>query len=76
MTLNQKYKNSGSLLSFRDWVKTQQKENKIDRYKNFITEDNQTEITIGNIPLKWLAVGAIVVIVAGVFILPKIASKK
>lgn len=76
MTLNQKYKNSGSLLSFKDWLKTQQKENKVDTYKNFTTEDKNTEITIANIPLKWIIAGIAVIIVAGVFIVPRIGSKK
>lgn len=74
MTLNQKYKQSKSELTFKDWVLQQQKNGKLDYPKekyNAVDSVTKPQLDVAGIPLKYLGIG-LVILVGALFIIPKL----
>ena len=65
MTLNQQYKQSGSELSFKEWLFNQQKEGSLDfNTEEFMNEDKDGKIGLQlfGIPLLYIGIGVVVII--------------
>jgi hypothetical protein len=65
MTLNQQYKQSGSELSFKEWLFNQQKEGSLDfNTEEFMNEDKDGKIGLQlfGIPVLYIGIGVVVII--------------
>jgi len=76
-TANQRYKESGSTMPFKQWLEQevqQRKEEIMQKSYNF-TSDNRFDINIFNISIKWWLLG-IAVIGTGVYIYKRNKSQQ
>lgn len=72
MTLNQKYKSSGSILTFKDWLFEQQKDGKLDfDDAKFYADGNNPKIEFAGIPLVYIGIG-LVAIIGAIYLIPKL----
>lgn len=60
MSLNQKYKASGSQIPFKDWLYQQQLEGKVDF--NMTEEKKSMGIEVAGVPVAYIVLGVLVVI--------------
>ena len=66
MTLNQKYKLSGSPLSFKNWIELQKQKGAIKFVNSNGDTENETELSFAGINLKCIGIAAVVLIVGGI----------
>lgn len=72
MTLNQKYKSSGSPLTFKEWVFEQQKDGALDFDSfQFAANSDKQKIAVAGIPIIYLGIG-IIVILGALYLIPKL----
>lgn len=63
MTVNQKYKHSGSSLSFKDWLESEKKRGGFKKYMN---ADGGMELSFGDIKVKYIGIAVLVLVVGGI----------
>jgi hypothetical protein len=66
MTLNQKYKASGSSLSFKNWIELQKQKGDVKFVNLDGNNETKTELSFAGVNLKYIGIAAIVLIAGGI----------